>query len=69
MRQERIRREHAGSESANREGVPCSHDEMFELIQANIADHSAMSADELAKIDAWQDKMHRLAQEKGANAR
>jgi len=66
MRQERIRRDHAGSESANREGVPCSHDEMYKAIQSDIANHSAISANERARIDEWQAEQHRIAQERNS---
>jgi hypothetical protein len=37
-RQERVRRENPHRDSANREGVPCSFEELYENVQQEIAE-------------------------------
>jgi len=69
MRQERIRNEHAGRETANRDGVPCSHEDLYNYAQNEIKQHQAIAATSAMSLQEWEDEQHRIAQEKGANAR
>ncbi|HEX3643595.1 MAG TPA: hypothetical protein VHV10_20090 [Ktedonobacteraceae bacterium] len=63
MRQERIRKEHPASETAKHEGVPCSHEELYNYAQQEIAQHSAQAAESARRLQEWDDEQHRIARE------
>ena len=63
MRTERVRQPRRVDYSSDPNVVPCSHEEMFELAQQEIAEHSAIASENARNLREWSDEQHRIARE------
>ena len=67
MRKEIIRRERFAPISIDAED--CTHQDLYEAAQQEIAEHHTQSATNFYRQQEQDAELHRIAQEKGANAR